>query len=107
MIEICNNLLQLFETIPTRASELGDYINKDFLYKLPVTFYKAQRYPLLNNYIYHSYENFYCNLAYYVSNILDKNIREKIKRDGSEDIIHSPVDRLVRINWSEILLTFF
>ncbi|GBC53847.2 hypothetical protein RIR_jg19527.t1 [Rhizophagus irregularis DAOM 181602=DAOM 197198] len=50
--KICGELIQRFETIPTKAEELQSLINRQLLQKWPVTSDEEQIYPEMKDYVY-------------------------------------------------------
>ena len=72
--QICNQLLQPFETIPSKARELSTLIKADLLCKLPVAGDEEIKFPILKDFIYTSEEDRRNDIAIQISYALSDHI---------------------------------
>ncbi|CAG8612824.1 9959_t:CDS:2 [Ambispora gerdemannii] len=94
--QICNQLLQPFETIPSKARELSTLIKADLLCKLPVAGGEEVKFPILKDFIYTSEEVRRSTIAMHINYVLSDPIGDAVIGTGSEDMMHSSVDALIR-----------
>ncbi|PKC57879.1 hypothetical protein RhiirA1_497030 [Rhizophagus irregularis] len=93
--KICGELIQRFETIPTKAEELQSLINRQLLRKLPVTSDEEQIYPEIKDYV--------CTTENERQSMIAKNISSaftidmKFSENKSESMLHYPIDAMIRV----------
>ncbi|CAB5362064.1 unnamed protein product [Rhizophagus irregularis] len=93
--KICGELIQRFETIPTKAEELQSLINRQLLRKLPVTSDEEQIYPEIKDYVCTTENERQSTIAKNISSAF--TIDMKFSENKSESMLHYPIDAMIRV----------
>ncbi|CAG8650558.1 9835_t:CDS:2, partial [Paraglomus brasilianum] len=92
---ICQTLIQPFNVAPTLANQIPALINSNLFCKLPVAQDENIRYPELDPYVYCNDRDSVSALSLQISTVLSSRFQDRVRRGGSEDMMHWVMDTLV------------
>ncbi|CAB4419783.1 unnamed protein product [Rhizophagus irregularis] len=93
--KICEELIQRFETIPTKAEELQSLINRQLLRKLPVTSDEEQIYPEIKDYVCTTENEHRSTIAKNISSAFTIDMKFSVNK--SESMLHYSIDAMIRV----------